>query len=460
MNDTNSPARTANVAPDVTRKLARFVVETKPGDIPDKVRHEARRALLNWLGCAIGGARHPAVDAALAALAQFSGAPDASVLGRSERLDILHAALMNGISSHVLDFDDTQHPTLIHPSGPVIPAALALAEKERLPGEALIHSIVLGIDIACRVGRAVFPAHYRAGWHITGTAGVFGAAAAAGALLRLSEQQMTWALGLAATQASGLREMFGTMSKSLHPGRAAQNGLASAFLARAGFTSSERGIEAPAGFAHVLSTEQDFAVALEDLGGRFELMTNTYKPYACGLVIHPAIDGCLALRAQHGLRGPEIAKIHLDVHPLALALTGKKTPQNGLEGKFSVFHSAAVAIIAGAAGEAQYADSVVRDPAVIALRDKITAEVVPHLRETQAVVRIELADGRVLETKVAHATGSLERPMTDEALEAKFGELASSVLAAGATRKLIDLCWSADRLDDAGAIARASVPRA
>ncbi len=302
MNDTNSPARTANVAPDVTRKLARFVVETRPENIPDTVRHEARRALLNWLGCAIGGARHPAVDAALAALAQFSGAPDASVLGRSERLDILHAALMNGISSHVLDFDDTQHPTLIHPSGPVIPAALALAEKERLPGEALIHSIVLGIDIACRVGRAVFPAHYRAGWHITGTAGVFGAAAAAGALLRLSEQQMTWALGLAATQASGLREMFGTMSKSLHPGRAAQNGLAAAFLARAGFTSSERGIEAPAGFAHVLSSEQDFSQALDDLGKRFELMTNTYKPYACGLVIHPVIDGCLALRAQHRRR--------------------------------------------------------------------------------------------------------------------------------------------------------------
>jgi len=445
---------------DVTRRLARFTVETTPADIPDAVRHEARRALLNWLGCAIGGCRHPAVEAALAALAQFSGAPQACVLGRAERLDILHAALVNSIGSHVLDFDDTQHPTLIHPSGPVIPAALALAEKERAGGEALVHAIVIGIDVACRVGRAVFPAHYRAGWHITGTAGVFGAAAAPGALLRLSAQQMAWALGLAATQAAGLREMFGTMSKSFHPGRAAQNGLASAFLARAGFTSSERAIEAPAGFAHVLSDERDLSRALDGLGERFELMTNTYKPYACGLVIHPAIDGCLELRERHGLRGPEIARVHLGVNRLALELAGNRSPRNGLEGKFSVFHSAAIAIVAGAAGEPQYADAAVRHPAVVALRDRITAEIVPHLAETQGMVRIELNDGRVLETKVAHATGSLERPMTDAQLEAKFEGLAGDILDRAAIRRLIELCWSADRLGDAGDLARASVPEA
>src|SRR5262245_4744206 len=308
---------------EITRRLARFAVETQPTDVPDTVRHEAKRALLNWLGCAIGACRHPVVDTALAALAQFSGPPEASVLGRSERLDCLHAALLNGISSHVLDFDDTHHPTLIHPSGPVMAAALALAEKRPVTGEALIHAIVLGVDIECRIGRAVFPAHYQAGWHITGTAGVFGAAAAAGLLLRLSEQQMTWALGIAATQASGLREMFGTMCKSLHPGRAAQNGLAAAFLARAGFTSSERAIEAPAGFAHVLSGDRDLALAVDALGERFELMSNTYKPFACGLVVHPVIDGCLALRAEHGLQAAEIEHIDLMVNPLVVELTGK-----------------------------------------------------------------------------------------------------------------------------------------
>jgi 2-methylcitrate dehydratase PrpD len=201
-----------------TYRLARYVVESKATDIPSEVTHEAKRALLNWLGCAIGGCRHAAVETALAALARFSGPPEATVLGRRERLDILHAALMNGISSHVLDFDDTHHPTLIHPSSPIISAALALSEAQRSSGEALLHAIVLGIEVACRIGRSVFPSHYEAGWHITGTAGVFGAAAASGCLLKLTQQQMAWALGIAATQASGLREMFGTMSRAFIPG--------------------------------------------------------------------------------------------------------------------------------------------------------------------------------------------------------------------------------------------------
>jgi 2-methylcitrate dehydratase PrpD len=444
---------------EVTRRLARFAVETQPADVPGNVRHEAKRALLNWLGCAIGACRHPVVDTTLAALAQFSGPPEASVLGRSERLDCLHAALLNGISSHVLDFDDTHHPTLIHPSGPVMAAALALAEKRPVTGEALIHAVVLGIDIECRIGRAVFPAHYQAGWHITGTAGVFGAAAAAGLLLRLSEQQMIWALGIAATQASGLREMFGTMCKSLHPGRAAQNGLASAFLARAGFTSSERAIEAPAGFAHVLSGDRDLALAVDALGERFELMSNTYKPFACGLVVHPVIDGCLALRAEHGLPAAEIERIDLGVNPLVVELTGKTSPATGLEAKFSVYHSAAVAIVHGAAGEAQYADTVVNDPTTMALRDKVRVEIVPDMAATQAKIRITLRDGRVLERQVVDATGSLQNPMSDAQLAAKFSGLAEGVLSEAATRRLIDLCWSADRLTDAGSIARASVPR-
>ena len=449
----------ATATPDVTRSLARFAVEAQPADIPANVRHEAKRALLNWLGCAIGGCRHPAVDTALAALAQFSGPAEASVLGRSERFDCLHAALLNGISSHVFDFDDTHHPTLIHPSGPVMAAALALAEKRPVTGEALIHAVVLGVDIECRIGRAVFPAHYQAGWHITGTAGVFGAAAAAGLLLRLSEQQMIWALGIAATQASGLREMFGTMCKSLHPGRAAQNGLASAFLARAGFTSSERAIEAPAGFAHVLSGDRDLALAVDALGERFELMSNTYKPFACGLVVHPVIDGCLALRAEHSVQAAEIERIDLGVNPLVVELTGKPSPATGLEAKFSVYHSAAVAIVHGAAGEAQYVDAAVNDPAVMALRGKVRVEIVPDMAATQASIRITLRDGRVLERQVVDATGSLQNPMSDAQLAAKFSGLADGILSETATRRLIELCWSADRLADAGSIARASVPR-
>jgi len=448
----------SEAAVEVTRRLAAYVVEARDEDIPGHVTHEAKRALLNWLGCAIGGSRHETVERALAAFAQFSGPAQASVLGRGERLDLLHAALLNGISSHVLDFDDTHHPTLIHPSGPVMAAALALCEREHGSGQAFLHAVILGIETSCRIGRAVFPSHYDAGWHITGTAGVFGAAAACGRLLGLNVQQMTWALGIAATQAAGLREMFGTMCKSLHPGRAAQNGLGAAFLARSGFTSSERALEASRGFAHVLASECDLSLVLDQLGERFELLSNTYKPFACGLVIHPVIDGCLRLRAQHDLKGPEIEAIHLSINPLVLELTGNKAPQRGLEGKFSVYHSAAVAVLHGAAGEAQYSDDVIRDPEVIALRQKVEVQSLAHIGNTAARVSIRLNDGRVLTEEVTRTIGSLEQPMSDTQLEEKTRALANGPLTPGATDRLIALCWSADLLEDSAILAQSSVP--
>src|SRR3954470_16431101 len=197
---------------------------------------------------------------------------------------------------------------------------------------------------------------------------------------------MTWALGIAATQSSGLREMFGTMCKPFHPGRAAQNGMSAAFLASKNFTSSERAIEAPRGFAHVLATARNFDEITRGLGESWEVALNTYKPFACGIVIHPIIDGCIQLRNEHKLNAADIESVALKVHPLVLELTGKKTPQVGLEGKFSVYHSAAVAIIHRAAGEREYSDAAVRDPKVVALRDKVTATADPSVREDEVFV--------------------------------------------------------------------------
>jgi len=210
------------------------------------------------------------------------------------------AALMNGITSHTFDFDDTHLKTVIHPSGPVASAILALTETRRVTGPEFLHAFVLGVEVSCRIGNAVYPSHYDVGWHITGTTGVFGAAAATGRLLRLDEQQMTWALGIAATQASGLREMFGTMCKPFHPGNAARNGLLAALLARTNFTSSSQAIEAPRGFANVLATERRYEEITEHLGSTWEILENTYKPFACGIVIHPTIDGCIQLRNDAG----------------------------------------------------------------------------------------------------------------------------------------------------------------
>jgi 2-methylcitrate dehydratase PrpD len=445
---------------EVTRTLAKFIVNHKYADIPQKVRHEAARSFLNWVGCAVGASRHDTVERALAALSEFSGPREATVLGRGDRLDIMLAALMNGTTSHTFDFDDTHLKTVIHPSGPVASALLALAERKPMSGADFVHAFILGVEAECRIGNAVYPSHYDVGWHITATTGVFGAAAAAGRVLGLSEQQMVWALGIAATQSSGIREMFGTMVKPMHPGNAAKNGLLAALLASKNFTSAEQGIEGRRGFANVLATARNYAEITEKLNETWEISLNTYKPYACGIVEHPAIDGCIQLRNEHKLKAEDIESISLAVHPLVLELTGKKTPQTGLEGKFSVYHSSAVAVIHGAAGEEEYSDAVVRDPKVIALRDKVTAAVDKAMHEDQVRVTIRLKGGKSLEKYVEHAIGSVDNPLSDGDLEAKFRALSASILAKAEADRLIGLCWDVEKLKDAGEVARASVPAA
>ena len=442
--------------PDVTRQLARYVVASRREDVPGAVRKEAARTLLNWAGCAVGGSRHETVDIAIRALAPFSGAAQATMLGRKERLDVLHTSLMNGISSHIFDFDDTHLRTIVHPAGPVASAILALSEYRLVSGADFLHALILGAEVECRIANAVYPAHYDAGWHITGTVGPFGAAAAAGKLLNLSEQQMTWALGLAAAQPVGLREMFGTMTKSFHPGRAAQNGLTAAFLAARNYTSSNQGIEAPRGWANVLSTERNYTEITSNLGAHYEISLNTYKPFPCGIVIHPAIDGCLQLRAAQRLTPDQVERIDLKVHPLVLELTGKRNPQSGLEGKFSVYHAVAAAIVFGRVAEAQFSDRAVRDAVTVALRDRVTASADRSLAEDQVRVTIVLKDGRRLEKFIEHAVGSAKNPMTDLQLEAKVAGLADGILGADRVRKLIDLCWNIEKLPHASQVAAAA----
>ena len=355
------------------------------------------------------------------------------------------------------DFDDT-HVVAVHPSAPVLPALLALAEWKGASGAELVHAFVVGVETECRVGLSVFPAHYMVGWHITGTAGVFGAAAAAGKLLGLNEQQMVWALGIAATQSSGLREMFGSMCKSLHPGRAAQGGLMAALMAQRNFTSSDQAIEAPRGFAHVTSTEFDESIITREWGTRYELSSNMYKPFACGLVVHGTIDGCIQLRNEHALEPEMIESVDIKVSSIVLELTAKANPQTGLEGKFSVFHAAAVALLFGVAGEEQFGDSCVQDTRVIALRKKVHIELDKSIGRTQAHVFIRLTDGRVLERRVEHALGTLERPMSDADLEAKFRALSKDILTDRQCSKLIERCWAVETLSDAGAISAAIAP--
>jgi 2-methylcitrate dehydratase PrpD len=439
---------------DVTGALAHYLVTATYDDLPGNVRKEGARTLLNWVGVAIGGSRHQTVEVAVAALAPFSGPAQASLLGRRERFDIMNAAFINGVSSHIFDFDDTHLKTIIHPAGPVVSAILALSEMQPVSGKDFLNALVLGVETECRIGNAVYPNHYDVGWHITGTAGVFGSVAAVGKLLNLNHQQMVWAIGLAASQPVGLRESFGSMNKSFNPGRAASNGIFAALLASKNFTSSDHMIEAKRGWANTVSTKQDYGEILDGLGSRYEALLNTYKPFACGIVMHPAIDAVIQLRNENRLTADQIERVDLKVNPLVLELTGKKTPQTGLEGKFSIYHAVAVALVEGAGGEKQFSDRAVNDPTIVALRSKVLPVVTPGIDAAQVDMAIVLKDGRTMHRFIAHAVGSIEVPMTDKQLEDKFADLADGVIPASAIRRAIDACWNVESLTAAAEIAK------
>jgi len=426
-------------APAVTEMLARFVTDHPSRGWSSAVEAEAHRTFANWVGCAIGPSGHETVQAALAAVQTLQPAPQASLLGRKEKVDIASAALVNGISSHTWDFDDTHLKTIIHPAGPVAPAVLALAEHFKLSGREMLDAMVLGIEVSCRVGNAIYPDHYDRGWHITGTTGMLGSAAACSRLLKLDAARTQMALGIAASQPIGLREQFGTMTKPLHPGGAARVGLMSALMAQHGFTASKRALEAPRGLLQVFSDKTDWSEITDGLGVRWEAGLNTYKPFACGIVIHPAIDGCVQLRNAHGLKADQIEKVTLKVHSLVLELTGKKTPADGLQSKFSVYHSCAVGLIFGQAGEHEYTDEVVNRPDVLALRAKVEAAVDDRIHEASVDITVRTTDGREFHLFVEHAIGSVENPMTNELLRAKFTGQAEPVLGAAKTAKAWDL---------------------
>jgi 2-methylcitrate dehydratase PrpD len=441
-----------------TKALASWVVNHKIEAVPDDVRKEARRAILNFAGCALGGCQHPALDATLRALGPYFGPSTASVLGRAERADPLHASLLNGLSSHVNDFDDTTPKNYIHPTSPVASAMFAYASANPVTGSDFMHAFILGFEAESRIGNSVYPAHYDVGWHITGTAGVFGAAVAIGKLLRLNERQMIWAIGLAATQAAGLREMFGSMAKSLHPGRAAQNGYASALLAREGFTAGEHSLEGPRGFAAVQAAHYDLAKITNGLGTTWDLRENTYKPFPCGIVNHPTIDGCIQLHDEADLAPESIQSVRLRVAPLVLDLCNQKNITKGLQGKFSVYHNAAIGLVLGKAGLQEYSDETVNDPLIRKIRERVTAVGDSTLTEDQAHIEVDLPNGKTLLKLVLQSLGNIQRPLTNKQLEEKFRNQAVLVLPAHQVERLIELCWSIDDLSDVDTLVQTAIP--
>ncbi len=444
----------------VTERLARFVVESRLDAIPVEIRAESKRAIHNYLGCALGGAIEPAVDTAVRVFAPFSGRANARVLGRSEAFDALHAALLNGIASHVHEYDDTLPKNYIHPSVPVASALFAHASANPVSGRDFMHAFILGFEVESRIGNAVYPSHYEAGWHITATTGVFGAAAAIGKLIGLNTRQMVWAFGLAATQAAGIREMFGSMAKSFQPGRAAQNGYAAALLAKADFTAGEYALESPRGFAAVTASEYDLGEVMRNIGERYELSDNAYKPYACGVVVHPTIDGCSQIRERDAPDPRSIESVHLRVAPLVLDLCDKRDFRRALESKYSSYHAAAIGLVRGKGGIQEFTDEAIRDPDIAYVRDRVSVEADASITEDQVHITVRLVDGGELTLFVEQSLGNVHRPLSNEFLDEKFRDQAVLALPAATVETLIEDCWRLEDTADVGDLARTATPAA
>lgn len=440
----------------VTEKLAKWATATSWKAVPAKVVHQAKRSLMNFFAVALTGCRDATIETALASLTAFSAGGQAVVVGRRERLDALSAAFINAAGANVLDFCDTHVPTAIHPTAPLVPALLALADMQRVRGRDLLLALALGQEIECRIGLAISPSHYNKGWHITATCGVFGAAAGSGKLLGLSPEQMVWALGLAATQAAGLCECLGTPAKSAGVGNAAKNGLWSALLAERDFAGPAEPLNGVQGYYHALGEASDLLKLTGGLGDTWEILKTSYKPYPCGFVVHPALDCVLDWRRAHPVAVVE--NVVVTGNPLMVARADRPNISTGRESQVSVQHAVAAALLTGKAGLDQFTDACVGDPHVQALRRKVGVASDAGMATTAAAVTITTADGGVHHLKQAAARGSDANPMSDRDLEEKLRAAAASWNPRHDITPLIEAIWRVDECDDASTLTGMTVP--
>jgi 2-methylcitrate dehydratase PrpD len=348
--------------------------------------------------------------------------------------------------------------TVIHPTAPVAPAVLALAELRPVSGRDLLLAFVLGQEVQARIALAVSPGHYNRGWHITSTCGVFGAVAGAGKLLALDETKMVWAIGSAATQSSGLCESLGTASKCANVGNSARNGLWSALLAEKGFDGPPEPLAGVQGFYNATSEPPNLALVTAGLGESWELMATSYKPYPCGFVIHPVLDCVLDWRRDNPKAVVE--KVVVRGNPLLAARTDRPDVSTGRESQVSVQHAVAAAIVTGKAGVDQFTDACVQDPAVLALRRKVSVERDTAFSTVAAAVDITTADGKTHSLSQTAARGSDGNPLSDKDLEEKLRTCAAGWNPRHDVAPLIDAVWALDKSADVSKLAAMAVPRA
>ena len=431
---------------NVTESLARHIVATRWDDIPSPVRHQAKRSLINFFAVTLAGCRARPIEITLRSLAEFSGGRQVALIGHAERVDALSAAFLNAASANVDDFCDTHTATVIHPTAPVAGALFSYAGLRPVSGSDLLLALVLGNEVQARIGLAMSPSHYNRGWHITSTCGVFGAAASCGKLAGLNEQQMVWALGIAATQSAGLCECLGTPAKSVSVGNAARNGLWSALLAEKGYDGPAEPLAGVQGFYHALAEEADLSYLTDGWGESWAIMATSYKPYPCGFVIHPVLDCIIDWRRDHP--AAEIARVVVRGNPLLSVRADRPDVSTGREAQVSVQHAVAAALVTGQAGLDQFTDACVRDAEVLKMRSKVEVLRDEHFSTVAAAVDITTADGQIFHREQSNARGSDANPLSDSDLEAKLRTAASGWNPRYDATPLIDAIWTIEKTAD------------
>ena len=466
------PATTSMPSEAVSRHLADVLAGTTYADLPSSVVAETKRAILDWLGSALAGAVEPAARMMQGVVARF-GASQESTIFAAGRSSAAGAALANGVASHILELDDVHKGSTLHAAAPIIPAALAMAEREHVNGCTLILSVALGYDAALRIGEAVNPSHYRF-WHPTGTAGTFGAAVAAGTIMQFSAAQMLDALGNAGTQAAGLWEFNsdGAMSKHLHPGKAAFNGILSADLARAGFTGAKRILEGERGFLRAMSTSFDVTRITDGLGKAWKITENCYKLHSCCGHTHSAIDIAVDLRSQRRWSAEDVAAnvrdIHIETYGPGFEIVKERNPRSATQAKFSIAYCVAVALLEGRVGLEQFsverfAPDGVCDPRIAAMLRSTRVTVEEELTQKYpsawpARLTLTLGDGSQLRGSSDFPRGNPEHPLTTSQLEDKFLVLVGSRFGSDTANSALRTVHAVENCRDVGMLFRNVLP--
>lgn len=452
---TGSKYGAGNTGLGLSARLTEFTSGIQFHQLPSNAVHEAKRATLDWLGCALIGSRHPTSLNLVKTLQSIGSYPAVRVIGHPGlKLSLLDAPVVNGQMGHILDFDDTHlGGVILHTSTATMPALLAIGEQKNSSGKDLIVSLVAAFEGAIRIGQAM-PNHHRGGWHLTGTLGTLAASLGAARMLNLDAQSTLMAMGIGCTQAAGMQQNRGSDCKSLHAGKSAYHGVLAATLAANGINSSPEILEGNLGFTRVYSTTQNLDSLTKELGREWLITKNGYKPYSCGVVLHPLIDACIGVSQKSQVPATEIAKFEVFVHPDVIRITGVDKPGSGLMSKFSANHAAAVSYLDRAGGVPEFTNEKSQDPLVISLRQLISIKSSPQLNLDQAIAKITTKSGTQFEITIDHAKGTVQNPMSDADIEQKFIQNAKACLSNDKTQRILSAVWNLEQLGDVNQLTR------